>query len=93
MFSESGRRDYCLKQQIVFNRLYLEEHLGHSFSMASVEVQNEKAFLAKDQQEMDGPLAVMKNAASHYTCAVNTLCPATMEDHMAQLTLIGIGEM
>ncbi|XP_063867887.1 ornithine decarboxylase-like [Scylla paramamosain] len=73
--------------------LYLEEHLGHSFSMASVEVQNEKAFLAKDRHEMAGSLAVTKNAASHYTCAANTLGPVTMEDHMAQLALIGIGEM
>ncbi|XP_045127465.1 ornithine decarboxylase-like [Portunus trituberculatus] len=73
--------------------LYLEEHLGCSFSLASVEVENEKPFLAKDQHKMDGSLAVTKNAATPYICAANTLGSVTMEDHMAQLSLFGIGEM
>lgn len=91
-FYSESRRNRGLKQQIFLNRLYLEEHLGYSFSLASVEVEN-KASLAKDQHEVDGPLAATKNTASHYTCAANTLGSDTMEDYMAQLTLFGISEM
>ncbi|MPC23952.1 hypothetical protein E2C01_017020 [Portunus trituberculatus] len=42
---------------------------------------------------MDGSLAVTKNAATPYICAANTLGSVTMEDHMAQLSLFGIGEI
>ena len=61
--------------------------------MTAVGAQNEEAFLAQDQHEKEGSAALTVHAASHYACAANTMGPVTLEDHMAQLTFIDIGEM
>lgn len=61
--------------------------------MTSVGAHNEEGCLAQDQHEVEGCAALTVNAASHYTCAANTLDPVTLGDHLAQLTFIDIGEM
>lgn len=73
--------------------LYLEEHLGNSVPINSVGAQNEEGCLSQDCHEVDGSAALTVAAATHYTCAANTLDPVTLENHLAQLTFIDIGEM
>lgn len=73
-------------------RLYLEEHLGNSVPFTSSGAQSELSCASQELHDVvDGsaPLTV----APRYTCAANTMDPVTLEDHMAQLTFIGVGEM
>lgn len=72
-------------------RLYLEEHLGSTVPITSFGAQNEAGCASRDLHEVEGSAAL--SATPHYTCAANTKDPVTLEDHMAQLTFIDVGEM
>lgn len=69
----------------------MEEHLGKTLATAPFGTQNEAGCASQDLHEVDGSVAL--NTAPHYTCAANTMDPVTLEDHMAQLAFIGVGEM
>lgn len=82
--------NYLLIYLSFLTRLYLEEHLGNTVPITSFGAQSGAGCAAQDLHE-EGSAAL--SAAPHYTCAANSMEPVTLEDHMAQLTCIDVGEM
>lgn len=69
----------------------MEEHLGNTAPIASFGAESEAGCTPQDLHEAEGSPAL--GGAPLYTCAANTMDPVTLEDHMAQLTCIDVGEM
>lgn len=68
-----------------FDRLYLEDHLGASVNLTG-------AFgSGADKKETEDLVSV--SSASYLTCAATSVDNSNLEDQLAQLTFIDVGEM